>query len=156
MSFARQKQSTQKFTAAPIPLISHLRKSLVALYNIPMAPIPSAIHGQRYISLATFRKTGVPVYTPIWFAEDADKLYVMTNSKLGKCKRIRNNPQVKIAACTIRGKITGPEFSAIARILPPEDLARVRQLIKQKYWLARLPFLWRNTDTSIEITPTSA
>ena len=118
-----------------------------------MASIPAAIRGQRYISLATFRKTGVAVYTPIWFAEDGDKLYFMTNSKLGKCKRIRNNPQAKIAPCTIRGKITGPEFPATVRILPPEDFARVRQAIGRKYWLARLPFLWRNTDTSIEITP---
>jgi uncharacterized protein len=118
-----------------------------------MASIPAAIHGQRYISLATFRKSGVPVYTPIWFAEDADKLYVMTNSKLGKCKRIRNNPQVKIAPSTIRGKITGPEFPATVRIMRPEEYARVRHLINEKYWLARLPFLWRNTDTYIEITP---
>src|SRR5580704_2320192 len=120
-----------------------------------MAPIPAEIRGQRYLTIATFRKTGVPVYTPIWFAEDGDKLYFMTNSKLGKVKRIRNNPQVKIAPCTIRGKITGPEFSATARILLPEDFARVRQAIKQKYWLARLPFLWRNTDTYIEITSAS-
>ena len=104
-----------------------------------MATIPAEIHGQRYISLATFRKSGVAVYTPIWFAEDNNKLYFMTNSKLGKCKRIRNNPQVKIAPCTIRGKITGPEFPATVRILPPEESARVRQLIKAKYWLARVP-----------------
>jgi PPOX class probable F420-dependent enzyme len=119
-----------------------------------MASVPAEIHSQRYISLATFRKNGVAVYTPIWFAEDNDKLYFMTNSKLGKCKRIRNNPQVKIAPCTIRGKITGPEFSATVRVLRPEEFARPRQAIRQKYWLARLPFLWRNTDTYIEITPT--
>jgi hypothetical protein len=59
---------------------------------------------------------------------------------------------VKIAPCTIRGKITGPEFAATVRILPPENSGRVRQLIKAKYWLARLPFLWRNTDTYVEIT----
>lgn len=118
-----------------------------------MATVPPEIHGQRYISLATFRKSGVAVYTPIWFAEDKDKLYFMTSSKLGKCKRIRNNPQVKIAPCTIRGKITGPEFSATARFLPPPDSARVRQLIEAKYWLARVPLLWRNTDTYFEITP---
>jgi PPOX class probable F420-dependent enzyme len=118
-----------------------------------MTPIPDAIHGQRYISLATFRKSGVPVYAPIWFAENAGKLYFMTNIKLGKCKRIRNNPQVKIAPCTTRGKITGPEFAATARFLPPEEFAQVRQLIRQKYWLARLPFLWRNSNTFIEITP---
>jgi PPOX class probable F420-dependent enzyme len=124
-----------------------------ALYNTWMASIPAEIHGQRYISLATFRKTGAAVYTPIWFAEDNGKLYFMTNSKLGKCKRIRNNPQAKIAPCTIRGKITGPEFPATVQILPPAESDRVRRLIKAKYWLARLPFLWRNTDTFIEITP---
>ena len=118
-----------------------------------MATIPAEIHGQRYISLATFRKSGVAVYTPIWFAEDNNRLYFMTNSKLGKCKRIRNNPQVKIASCTIRGKITGPEFPATVRILPPAEFAHARQLIKAKYWLARVPFLWRNTDTFLEITP---
>jgi uncharacterized protein len=118
-----------------------------------MATVPAEIHGQRYVSLATFRKSGVAVYTPIWFAEDKNKLYFMTNSKSGKCKRIRNNPQVKIAPCTIRGKIIGPEFPAIVRILPPEEFARVRQAINAKYWLARVPFLWRNTDTYLEITP---
>jgi uncharacterized protein len=119
-----------------------------------MASVPAEIHGQRYISLATFRKSGVAVYTPIWFVEDNNKLYFMTNSKLGKCKRMRNNPRVKIAPCTMRGKITGPEFPATVRMLQPEEFARVRQAINQKYWLARLPFLWRNTDTYIEITPT--
>jgi PPOX class probable F420-dependent enzyme len=117
--------------------------------------IPSEIHGQRYISLATFRKSGVAVYTPIWFAEEDNKIYFMTNSKLGKCKRIRNNPQVKIAPCTIRGKITGAEYPATVRILPKEEAERARRLINAKYWLARLPWLWRNTDTYIEITPAS-
>jgi PPOX class probable F420-dependent enzyme len=138
----------------PRPLLP--QKSLAALYNTRMPSVPAEIHGQRYISLATFRKSGVPVYTPIWFADDNDKLYFMTNSKLGKCKRIRNNPQVKIAPCTIRGKITGPEFSATARFLRPEEFPRVREAIKAKYWLARVPYLWRNTDTFIEITPASA
>jgi PPOX class probable F420-dependent enzyme len=114
-------------------------------------PIPAALHGQKYISLATFRKTGVPVYTPIWFAEEGDRLYFMTGSKLGKVKRLRNNPQVKIAPCTIRGRITGPEFAATARILPLADAGRVQRAIKAKYWLARVPFLWRNTDTYVEI-----
>jgi len=118
-----------------------------------MSTVPAEIQGQRYLSLATFRKSGVAVYTPIWFAEDNNKLYFMTNSKLGKCKRIRNNPQAKIAPCTIRGKITGPEFTATVRILPPEEFVRVRRLINAKYWLARVPLLWRNTDTYLEITP---
>jgi len=118
-----------------------------------MATIPAEIHGQRYVSLATFRKSGVAVRTPIWFAEADNKLYFMTNSKLGKCKRIRSNPQVKIAPCSIRGKVTGPDFSGTARFMASEEFARARQAIKAKYWLARIPFLWRNTDTFVEITP---
>jgi uncharacterized protein len=126
---------------------------MAAAHLLLRMPIPEAIHGQKYISLATFRKSGVPVYTPVWFAEEGDKLYFMTSSKLGKVKRIRNNSQVRIAPCTMRGKITGPEFSATARLLTPDDAERVRRAIKAKYWLARVPFLWRNTDTYVEVTP---
>ncbi len=112
--------------------------------------IPSEISGQKYISLTTFRKSGVGVPTPVWFAEGGDKLYV-TASKSGKFKRIRNNPQVKVSPCTIRGKVTGPEFAATVRILSPEDHAGVRKTINRKYWLARLP-IWWNTDSYFEIT----
>ena len=111
-------------------------------------PIPPSISGQKYISLTTFRKSGVAVPTPIWFAEDNGKLYLMTRSDSGKYKRLRNNPQVRIAPCTIRGKVTGPEFPATARVLPEADWPAARQLIQKKYWLARLPFGARRTSIS--------
>ena len=113
--------------------------------------IPSPIHGQKYISLTTFRKTGAGVATPVWFGEQDGKLYVMTRHDLGKAKRIRNNPQVRVAPCTIRGKVTGPEFPATARILPPEEHAGARQTINRKYWMARIPLIWARTDTYFEI-----
>jgi len=114
--------------------------------------IPAVIHDQKYISLTTFRKTGVPVATPVWFGEADRHLYVMTRSDMGKTKRIRNNSQVKVAPCTIRGTVTGPEFAATARILPPEQHQRARQTINAKYWMARIPLIWTRTDTYIEIT----
>ena len=116
------------------------------------SPVPSAIHGQKYISLTTFRKTGVGVATPVWFGEDDGKLYVMTRNTMGKTKRIRNNPQVKVAPCTIRGQVTGPEFPAIARILPPEEHKHARESINRKYWMARIPLIWSRTDAYFEIT----
>lgn len=64
---------------------------------------PAALRGQKYISLTTFRKNGVRIATPVWFGEDGDKLYVMTRSDMGKTKRIRNNPRVTVAPCSIRG-----------------------------------------------------
>ena len=114
--------------------------------------VPQAIRGQKYISLGTFRKNGAKVATPVWFGEDGDKLYVMTRSDLGKTKRIRNNPRVTVSPCTMRGKVTGPEVLASARILPSEDHARARQAINRKYWMARLPLMWSRTDAYLELT----
>ena len=122
-------------------------------YNVNMPrDIPSAIGGQKYISLTTFRKNGTKVATPVWFGEDGDKLYVMTRSDLGKTKRIRNNPQVRVAPCTMRGKVTGPEYAASARILAPEEHANARKTINRKYWLARLSSAWSRADAFFEIS----
>jgi len=113
--------------------------------------IPPAIQNQKYISLKTFRKNGVGVPTPVWFGEEDGKLYVMTRHDMGKTKRIRNHPQVQVAPCTIKGTVTGPEFGATARILPPEEHAKARKTINRKYWMARLPLIWARTDTYFEI-----
>ncbi len=113
--------------------------------------IPREIQGQKYVSLGTFRKNGDAVNTPVWFGEKDDNLYVMTRSDSGKYKRIRNSPQVRIAPCTMRGKITGPEFAATARILPSEDGPEARKTIERKYWLARVPFLWSKNNVYVEI-----
>jgi PPOX class probable F420-dependent enzyme len=115
-------------------------------------PIPPTIHGQKYISLATFRKNGAKIATPVWFGEEGEKLYVMTRSDMGKTKRIRNNPQVTVAPCTMRGKVTGPEVPAIARLLPPEEHAHARQTVNRKYLLARLSSPWSKADAFLEIS----
>jgi PPOX class probable F420-dependent enzyme len=114
-------------------------------------PIPREIQRQKYISLSTFRKSGAAIPTPVWFGERDDKLYVMTRGDSGKYKRIRNNPQIRIAPCTIRGKVTGPDFGARARILPPEDWPLARRSIENKYWLARISFLWSKKNVYVEI-----
>lgn len=113
--------------------------------------IPPEIAGQKYISLTTFRKNGAGVATPVWFGEQDNKLYVMTRSDSGKYKRLRNNPAVRLAPCNIRGKVTGPEFPARARILPAEDWPQARATIRRKYWLARVPFLWSKQNVYLEI-----
>ena len=114
--------------------------------------IPPTIRGQKYISLTTVRKNGEKVATPVWFGEDGDKLYVMTISTMGKVKRIRNNPLVEVAPCTMRGKLTGDKFFAQARILPPEEHAHARQTIHRKYLLSRLTAPFSKADTFIEIS----
>jgi PPOX class probable F420-dependent enzyme len=114
--------------------------------------IPPAIRNQKYISLTTFRRNGAGVATPVWFGEENDTLYVMTRSDMGKTKRIRNNPGVTVAPCTIRGKVTGPQFPATARLLPREEHAHARATINRKYLLARLSSPFSRADAFLEIS----
>src|SRR5260370_41583618 len=99
---------------------------------MPVSMIPAAIPGQKYISLTTFRKNGAAVATPVWFGEGDGKLYIMTRSIFGKYKRIRSNPQVRLAPCTSRGRATGPGSPAMALSLPVQDHSRARQTINLK------------------------
>ena len=114
--------------------------------------VPAQIHGQKYLSLITIRKNGTAVYTPVWFAENGDTIYVMTRNDSGKYKRIRNNPEIRVAPCTIRGKVTGPEFPGHARILLPEAWVLPRQAIRAKYLLARLSLFASKKNEYMEIT----
>ena len=116
------------------------------------SPIPPEIRGQNYICLTTFRKSGVAVPTPVWFGEQNDKLYVMTRSDSGKFKRIRNQPQVRLAACTVRGKITDAWIDGQARILGRAEEGIARQALARKYFLMRFPFLWSRKNVFLEIT----
>ena len=113
-------------------------------------PIPKEIQTQKYVCLTTFRKSGVGVVTPVWFAERGGKLYVKTRIDSGKSKRIRNNPSVRVAPCTIRGKIIGPEFDGKARILPAEQSGPAKEAINRKYFFARLS-LWNSKNEYLEI-----
>ena len=115
------------------------------------SPLPE-LQRQKYVNLATFRKNGLAVNTPVWFASQGGKIFVMTRNDSGKYKRIRNNPAVRIAACNIRGKIAGPEFPGRARILPPEEWPQARKAIQAKYWLTRISALWSKNNIYLEIT----
>jgi len=130
-------------------------RNVPVVHRISAMPIPPEIHGQKYVSVATFRKNGTAVWTPVWFGEGDDKLYVMSRSDSGKYKRIRNNPQLRVAPCTIRGRIIGPEFAGVARILPPEDWPGARKTLERRYWLLRIPFLWSKKNVYIEINITA-
>lgn len=71
---------------------------------------------QDFLSLETFRKNGIGVKSPVWFAEEDNILYMWTVGESAKIKRIRNNPQVKIAPCKRFGEVTGEWVEAHASI----------------------------------------
>jgi len=93
----------------------------------------------KYLNLETCRKSGKPVPTPVWFAEDNGVLYVYSNASTGKVKRIRNNPRVRIVPCDVRGGPTGEWIKAQARIVDDVEAQRGHQLLNRKYgWQKKL------------------
>jgi uncharacterized protein len=97
-----------------------------------------ALGQQKYISLTTFRRTGAAVATPVWFVRLEDTLYIYSVATAGKVKRIRNNSQVQLALCTMRGKVTGPTIAGEARIVTdPHEQARAKAALDAKYWIPR-------------------
>ena len=99
---------------------------------------------QRYLNLETYRRTGQPVATPVWFAVDRDVIYVYSLAGAGKVKRIRNNPRVRIAPCDARGALKGAWVDATARIVEERDAALAHSLFLAKYgWMKRVADLFR-------------
>jgi PPOX class probable F420-dependent enzyme len=91
---------------------------------------------QRYLTLESFKRDGTPVQTPVWFVEDQGVLYVYTLANAGKVKRIRRNPRIRIAPCTMRGTVIGPWGEAEATIVDATTAAYGHALLRHKYgWM---------------------
>ena len=88
----------------------------------------------RYVSLATFRRSGAEVATPVWFAAADGRLYVFTGVESGKVKRLRNSPRARVAPSDSRGRVLGPSQDASARILTePASIAKAHAALRSKY-----------------------
>jgi hypothetical protein len=99
---------------------------------------------ERYVSLATFRKSGAAVATPVWAAEADGRLYVFTESRAGKVKRLRRSPRARVAACDVRGRVRGPWHDATARVVDdPRTVERAYAALRRKYgWQMRVTDLF--------------
>ena len=96
--------------------------------------------GEPYVSLATYRKNGVEVRTPVWIAEHDGTFYVFSESKAGKVKRIRARKRVRLAACDIRGNLKSDWIEGTARIVKSDDeIEAMYPAFTKKYgWQMRL------------------
>ena len=93
-----------------------------------------------YLSLATFRRNGAEVATPVWFAARGGDLYVFSAGDAGKVKRLRNSTRARIALCNMRGGILGPWRDAQAFIVTDaaEQRAAHAALLDKYGWQMRL------------------
>ena len=108
------------------------------------APLPAADHplaAATYVSLTTYRRTGVPVSTPVWFAPSVDEPHlftVITVDDTGKTKRIAHTERVELRPCDVRGGVGpgAPTYVGRARVVRDDaGVASVRRAVVAKYGL---------------------
>ena len=79
----------------------------------------------RQCLVVTFKESGEPVPTPVNCGlSDDGRLYFRSEPETGKVKRIRHNSRVRVCACDMRGKPTGPVVDGIARVLDGKESER--------------------------------
>ena len=109
-----------------------------------------SIADEKYVLISTFRKNGDAVSSPVWIVALADGTAGFTTEESsGKVKRIRNNPQVTLQPCSMKG--TPKEGSAVvaasADVMVGADAQPIRDAIHNKYSVMSKFFkvgeLWR-------------
>ena len=116
----------------------------------------------RQIVLVTYKRSGEAVPSPINHGVADGTLYVRTDASTAKVKRIRNNPNVLVAGCNLRGKPSGPVVAGVARILEESEHAHAAAVIAAN-WSLPMRLFERSLDVGsqamdmpmafIEITP---
>ena len=87
-----------------------------------------------YISLATFRKSGAMVATPIWCAPHDGRLYLFSERTAGKIKRLRNSPRAQVAMCDFKGNVQSAWTDATAHLLnDPVEIGAALTALRKKY-----------------------
>ena len=98
-----------------------------------MAPSFADVAKAQYVLLTTFTKDGRPKPTPIWAANDGDRLLMITQGKSWKVKRIRNTPRVTLAICDMQGHPKSEAIDATAAILDASQTGLVYDAIGREY-----------------------
>jgi PPOX class probable F420-dependent enzyme len=93
----------------------------------------SSFEDQWAVLLTSFRRDGTPVGTPVSVAVDGERAFVRSPGTGWKVKRIRRNPHVELAPCTVRGRPTGPSVPAIAAPIQGEDAKRAARALRRKH-----------------------
>ncbi len=87
-----------------------------------------------YISLATFKRNGDAVKTPVWFAGRDGKFYVFTEAKAWKVKRLSRDDRIRVAACSVRGKVYGEWLEGRGRVIDDaQTIDAANQALQEKY-----------------------
>jgi len=83
--------------------------------------------------LESYKKNGEPKLTPVQSIEDNGLIYVRTDPRTWKVKRIRRNSHVRIVLSDRSGKPIGTWIEGQARVLEGEERDRMLEVFKKRY-----------------------
>ncbi len=99
-------------------------------------------HDKKFIALTSYKRDGGGVETQMWFAMDGDRLFVRTDDRSLKVKRIGRNPKVSVAPCDFRGNHAAEPFDGEAVRMPDEEAERLGKLFGKKFPLGYYWEVW--------------
>lgn len=107
-----------------------------------------ALSEARYINLSTYRKSGIAVDTPVWGAPLQGAIYVFSEAKAGKVKRLRNSARSRLAVCDARGGLKSDWKPTSAFLV--SDAKEIQQA--QAAFTAKYGLVMRLTDFFSRLT----
>ena len=88
---------------------------------------------QEFINVESFRADGSGKKTPVWVLKDGNVLYIQTGANSYKLKRMKRNPKVRVAPCTVDGTVIGEWVDGEAFEPVGEEERRLDRLYHEKY-----------------------
>ncbi|WP_433366442.1 PPOX class F420-dependent oxidoreductase [Actinoplanes sp. CA-142083] len=88
---------------------------------------------ERWLLLETRKRDGSWVGTPVNLVVEDGRAFFKTYDPSGKVKRLRNFPEVRVAPCTMRGRVTGSRVEGRATLLDASLSTRAGALLARKH-----------------------
>jgi uncharacterized protein len=100
-----------------------------------------SLRGRSTCLVVSYRRDGRPVAQPVWPGLAGDRLYVWTEERAYKARRIRRDPNVLVAPCTFRGRPLGAPVAGRARVLDdPAERAFAEAVVRDGWGAGRRAF----------------
>lgn len=104
--------------------------------------MPPNLDQYAYTNLATQKRDGGFVWTPVWFAKlpESDRYVVFSSGKAGKVKRLRNFANVRLRPCTATGRPLADALAGKAVLIdePAACVAAHRAICLKYRWQMRV------------------
>ena len=103
-----------------------------------LTPDLAALGDEKFVSLTTFRTSGVGVATTVWVGRDGETLVVTTPSGSGKVKRLRKDDRIELQPSSRRGSVDASvqPVACVAEVVEGrEAMYRLDSVIGAKYGL---------------------